>query len=76
MARPRHMHKEIERVIVMAERAGWTVRHSSKGHAWGVLLCGHRARDGCRIVVYSTPRNPEGDARRLARTIGKCDHRW
>ncbi|CAN5905128.1 hypothetical protein BH23ACT10_BH23ACT10_21870 [soil metagenome] len=76
MPRPRHMHKEIERVVAAAEQAGWTVQHSSRGHVWGVMLCGHHTREGCRVVIYSTPRNREGDARRLARAVSKCDHTW
>lgn len=36
LSRPRHTHKEIERVIREAERRGWTVQHSPRGHVWGV----------------------------------------
>jgi hypothetical protein len=63
--RQRHTHKEIERVIREAERRGWTVQHSARGHVWGVLLCGLHTREGCRERISSTPRNPEQHARML-----------
>lgn len=33
-----------------------------------------RDREGCRVPVYSTPRNPKQHARRLVRLVDWCDH--
>jgi len=62
--RPRHTHKEIERVLREAERRGWTVAHSARGHVWGVMLCGLHTREGCRERIS---RNPEQHGRILRR---------
>ena len=71
MARPRHPNKEIEAVVQSAEAQGWTVELCS-GHAWGQMLCPRHTREGCIVLVYSTPRNPENHARALGRKIGMC----
>ena len=76
MGRPRHLHKAIEAVLRDAEKNGWRVQHSARGHAWGLLRCGERSRDGCQISIFSTPRNPEGHARSIARDVRRCDHEW
>jgi hypothetical protein len=59
-----------------AERRGWTVEHSARGHVWGVVLCGLHRREGCRERISSTPRNREQHARMLRRSIDKCRHKW
>jgi hypothetical protein len=73
MGRPRHPNKHIEKAIGYAEALGWRVE-MSKGHAWGHLLCPLRARDGCIIAVWSTPRNPENHARHIRRDVDLCQH--
>jgi hypothetical protein len=60
-------------VIAHAESLGWQVL-KSRGHIWGTLLCHHKARDGCKVRVFSTPRSPENHAKGLKRTIDKCRH--
>ena len=44
------------------------------GHAWGVLHCPRRGRDGHRKSVWSTPRNPFAHAKDLRRAVNACDH--
>jgi hypothetical protein len=73
MARPRHPNKEIEAAIAHAEALGWRVLVGGS-HAWGFLYCPERSREGCRVPVRSTPRNPEGDARRVRSMIDACSH--
>lgn len=73
MARPRHPTKEIEAVIQEAEALEWSLE-ISKGHAWGHLYCPQNTQDGCRISVWSTPRNAENHAKDIRRAIGRCKH--
>jgi hypothetical protein len=73
MSRPRHPNKHIEAAVRYAEKLGWRVE-MSEGHAWGKLYCAHRARGGCMIPVYSTPRVPENHARHLRREVDQCPH--
>lgn len=73
MARPRHPNKEIEGAVKLAENLGWSVRISN-GHAWGRLYCPQHTRDGCMIVVWSTPRNGGNHARSMVRKIEMCRH--
>jgi hypothetical protein len=56
-----------------AESLGWRV-FLGGSHSWGSLYCPHQQRDGCKIHVDSTPRNPEGHARKLMALIGRCQH--
>jgi hypothetical protein len=73
MARSRHPNKEIESAIQHAEDRGWRVL-AGGSHAWGFLYCPEQTREGCRVPVYSTPRNPEGHARRILQRIDGCPH--
>ena len=73
MARPVHPNKEIEAVVDEAERLGWRVIKSA-GHAWGKLFCPFAGREGCILVVWSTPKNPENFAKKLMRLVAKCAH--
>jgi hypothetical protein len=73
MARPRHPNKEIEAAVAYAEAHGWEyVRKGS--HAWGVLHCPRRGRDGHRKSVWSTPRNPFAHAKDIRKAVDSCDH--
>ncbi len=74
-ARSRHPDKEIELAVQYAEALGWSVKMSKKGHAWGFLLCPHATREGCKIGVYSTPRNTGNHARHIRNRVDRCDHR-
>jgi len=49
--------------------AGWTVE-AGKGHTWGILRCSH----GCKLAVWSTPRNPTTIAKRIREAIEECPH--
>jgi hypothetical protein len=74
MSRPRHPNKHIESAVRYAALQGWRVR-MSRGHVWALLFCPHQARDGHKVAVYSTPRNPEDHARHIRREIDHCQHR-
>ena len=73
MACARHPHKEIEAAVAEAEARGWRVLVGGS-HAWGFLYCPERTRDGCRVSVHSTPRDPQGHARRIRREVAGCPH--
>lgn len=73
MSRNRHPHKEIEKVVAYAESQGWRLV-PVKGHAWGCLYCPRDDRTGCRVSVWSTPRNPENHARQIRRQVDSCPH--
>ncbi|MFI5457811.1 MAG: hypothetical protein ACHRXM_20415 [Isosphaerales bacterium] len=73
MARRRHPHKDIEKAIQHAESRGWRVQVGGS-HAWGFLLCPEQSRDGCRISVWSTPRNPTAHAGDIWRGVDHCPH--
>jgi hypothetical protein len=73
MARPRHPNKEIEAAIQYAEGRGWRVRVGGS-HAWGFLYCPEHSRDGCRLHIWSTPRNPFTHAKELHRDVTNCRH--
>jgi len=79
MARKRHPRKEIEAAIQYAEMQGWIVVEG-RGHCWGVLRCpwnDTECRCGafCITSVWSTPRVPENEARKIKRVIDGCMHR-
>lgn len=73
MTRSRHTDKEIEAAIHYAESLNWRVV-SSNGHAWGRLFCPHESREGCRISVWSTPKNASNHARQIRREVDNCPH--
>ncbi|MCW3784194.1 hypothetical protein [Defluviimonas salinarum] len=80
MSRPKHPDKEIEAVLVVLEKMGWSVQKAKGGsaHSWGFVLCPANARDACRsgvfcrMSVWSTPRNPQNHARELLRKAEGC----
>lgn len=79
MARKRHPRKEIEAAIKDAEAQGWTVVEG-RGHCWGVLRCPWndvecRCGEFCVTSVWSTPRVPENEARKIKRVVERCIHR-
>ena len=70
-----HPNKHIREAIGFAIGAGWRLRRSSaRAHTWGLLLCPHAARSGCRLAVYSTPRSPEDHAGDIRRAVRRCPH--
>lgn len=72
LARSRHPNKEIEAAVQYAEGLGWRFSKLA-GHGWGELLCPLANRDGCRVFIYATPKNPEGAARACRRTVDRCE---
>lgn len=77
MARGKHPNKEIETVLQHAEANGWRVKESD-GHPWGQTYCPNHmdpcCNGGmwCRMSVWSTPKNPENDAKKIKRRIDNC----
>lgn len=74
MSRPTHPNKHVEEAVAYAEKKGWRCKVSKKGHCWGTLSCPLQDRDGCRMSVNSTPRNPETHAKQIRRRVDRCDH--
>lgn len=72
MPHQRHPKKEVRDAIDLVLSDPWW-RIEPGGH-WGVLLCGHRDRDGCRIAVNATPQNAGAHAARIVREALKCPH--
>lgn len=71
---PRHPNKAIRAAVEEAEAAGWRVEKCGpRAHCWAVLYCpgGHGA---CKLAVYSTPRVPENEARKIRRALRRCPH--
>ena len=49
--------KDVTKEMRRAQKAGWTFEPAGKSsHVQGWLACG----DGCRIVIYSTPKGSSG----------------
>ncbi len=69
----RHRNKEIQAALEYAASNGWQVIQGGS-HAWGKILCPHAARDGCRMWVYSTPKNPYAHAQDIRRRVDRCPH--
>lgn len=74
MGRSRHPNQHIEKVVRYAERLGWRVEMSN-GHSWGKLFCPWSTREGCIVLVWSTPRCAENHARQVRRRVDSCPHR-
>ena len=72
--RAKHPKKEVESALVDGEAAGWTVIPTPSGHRWGVMRCGEASRSGCRVSVWSTPRNAGHHAKQIRRFIRRCPH--
>jgi hypothetical protein len=71
MQRKRHPNKHLEAAVSYGESKGWRV-DLRKGHCWGRMFCPHADRSGCKISVWSTPRNPENHASTIIKIIDKC----
>ncbi|QJE73371.1 hypothetical protein HHL28_09935 [Aerophototrophica crusticola] len=74
--RPRHPSKEIEGAVSYAESQGWTFV-KGRGHCWGMLRCPAneadcRCGEFCQVSVWSTPRVPENEARKIRRAVDGC----
>jgi len=73
ISRPRHPKPSVEKAIQYAEKLGWRVKISKRGHAWGKLLCPLASRMGCIITVWSTPKNEDNHARHIQNKVDSCD---
>jgi len=75
MIRKQHPKKEVEEAIQYAEAMGWRYKAAGgSAHAWGRLLCPLQSRAGCRLSVWSTPKNAAAHARQIVRAVNLCPH--
>lgn len=73
--KPRHPDKDIEKVLRQAESLGWRVEKTAgRGHAWGRVYCPLQSRDGCKMSIWSTPRNAGNHARQVLSKVDACPH--
>lgn len=68
--RIRHPKKEVEQALRYGEENQWTVEQTASGHSWGVARC----EKGCKVAVWSTPKNPGNHAKGIRRAVDKCPH--
>jgi hypothetical protein len=73
----KHSNKEIRDALDFAEKNGWTIEKSKKGHAWGVMYCPNndsecRCGIHCMTSIWSTPKSPSNHARQLKRIVEGC----
>lgn len=71
MTRARHPKKEVEEALKGAEEQGWSVNPMKSGHRWGVTECGA----GCRLSIWSTPKNAGNHGKDIRRAVERCPHR-
>ena len=70
-----HPKKEIEDAIQYAESYRWRYQKSGRSaHAWGRLLCPLEDREGCKMSLWSTPRDAENHARQIRHRVDSCSH--
>ena len=70
----KHPNKHIREAIQYAESQGWTcTKAGPRAHLWGTLWCPEPSREGRRIHVMSTPRNP-GNMCDIYRDVDCCPH--
>jgi hypothetical protein len=70
-----HQNKHIREALRLAESLGWSVEKAgARAHVWGTAWCPHHEREGCRVRIMSTPRNPEAHARDIRRAVERCPH--
>ena len=79
--RTKHSNKEIESAIQFAEKNDWTVKAPGQSaHSFGILRCPHNDKECrcgrfCKASIWSTPRSPEAEARKIRRVVENCIHR-
>lgn len=56
-----------------AEENGWDVVPVHHGHVWGRMTC-PADEQPCELRIYSTPKNPGNEAKRLRRFVDRCEH--
>lgn len=75
MSISKHPSKHIQEAIEYAEDEGWRIIETGKSsHAFCRLYCPERSRDGCKMSVWSTPRNERSHARQIKRRVDRCPH--
>lgn len=72
----RHPDKDIRKAVAYAVSKGWKVEKARR-HAWGILKCPMnneicRCGEFCQFSVWSTPRSPTNEARRIRRLVDGC----
>ena len=67
----KHSEKEVREALEYAANNGWRL---VKGGHWGILLCAHADRDGCRFSVAGTPKNAGNEAKRIRKRVNQCPH--
>lgn len=71
-----HSNKHIREAIRYAEEHGMRFDMAGpRAHIYGRLYCPLASREGCRFNVLSTPRDPQGHARRMRRWVDGCPHK-
>ncbi len=68
--RVRHPKKDVEQALQYGEKDGWTVKQTASGHRWGVAQCSR----GCKVAIWSTPKNPGNHAKRIRTAVNNCPH--
>ena len=79
MARKSHPKKEIEAALRHAEAHGWRISVGGS-HAWGKIYCPWddetcRCGEFCITSIWSTPKNPGNEARKIKRVVDNCSTR-
>ena len=75
MMTSKHPSKEIQEAIDYALDNGWRIIESGKSaHAFCRLYCPKESRDGCKLSVWSTPRNDGNHAKQIIKQIDRCPH--
>ncbi|MEV0731297.1 hypothetical protein [Polymorphospora sp. NPDC050346] len=74
---PRHDHPSFRNAFRVARKAGWHFR-GTLGHGFGRAYCGRVDRGGevCKVIVNSTPKDPESRVKDLLRAVRDCPHRY
>ncbi|MGE3920247.1 MAG: hypothetical protein AB7F64_04770 [Gammaproteobacteria bacterium] len=71
----KHPSKVIECAIEFAEEHGWRyVPPGNSAHCWGKLYCSLAEREGCKMSIWSTPRDEDSHAKRIRQNVKACSH--
>jgi hypothetical protein len=72
--RDKHPKKQVEVALKRAETIGFRVE-TGRAH-WGVMYCPGRSEGKCPpFSVNGSPKNPDNEARRIARFVARCPHK-
>ena len=75
-APPTHPNKEIDAAVRHATDNGWSFV-KGRGHAWGIIRCPRNDKECrcgtfCQVSIWSTPRVPENEARKIIKAVDGC----